>query len=207
MDVLVTNITSPSEAVTIGDIYRTLAVSGDSVTFSRTASDLSRMASLQALVSAGKVSVVVTPTADELASGLLTPPQTIQAQDMQPVAAAVVDAPEVVLRIPIPAGVGGAADDVTVYALNAFPYKCRILWARAIVGATPGASTVELRTQSGGAGTLLATLNTGALGLVPSPNTGFATSVVTPGAAVGLFARRSNNTIGGEIHVCVRRES
>lgn len=207
MDVLVTNITSPSEAVTIGDIYKTLAASGDNITFSRKASDLPRMASLQALVAAGKVSVVVTPTADELASGLLTSPQTIQAADVQPVAAAVVESPEIVLRIPITAGAGGTADDVTVFALNAFPYKCRILWARAIVGATPGASTVELRTQSGGAGTLLATLNTGALGLVPSPNTGFATSVVTPGATVGLFARRSNNTIGGEIHVCVRRES
>lgn len=207
MQVTVTNTTSPSEAVTLGDLYKTLDKAGDSVIFSRTASDLSRMTSLQAAAAAGKVSVTVVPTADELASGLLTPPQTIQAADMQPVAAAVVDAPEIVLRIPLVAGGGGAPDDVTVYALNAFPYKCRVLWARAVVSATPGASTAEVRTQSGGAGTLLATMNTGALGLVPSPNTGFATSVVTPGASVGLFVRRSDSAIAGELHVCVRRES
>ncbi len=208
MDVTVTNTTSPSEAVTLGDIYKTLDKTGDSVTFSRKASDLSRMTSLQAAAAAGKVSVSVVPTADELASGLLTPPQTIQAADMQPVAAAVVDAPTITLRVPVPAGVGGGADDVTVYALNAFPYKARVMWARAIVSATPGASTVALRTQSGGAGTLLATLDTTALGPVPGPTAAFTGStVVTPGASVGLFVRRSNNTIACEIEITLRRET
>jgi hypothetical protein len=208
MDVTVTNTTSPSEAVTIGDIYKTLEKTGDTVTFSRKGSDLSRMTSLQTLVAAGKVSVVVVPTADELASGLLTPPLAIQAADIQPVAAAVVDAPDVTLRISVPAGVGGGADDVTVYPLNAFPYKARVMWARAIVSATPGASTVALRTQPGGAGLLLATLSTAAVGPVPAPAAGFnASTVVTPGAGVGLFVRRSNNTIACEIEVTLRRET
>lgn len=208
MDVTVTNTTSPSEAVTLGDIYKTLAAAGDSCTFSRKASDLSRMTSLQALVAAGKVSVSVVPTADELASGLLTPPQTIQAADMQPVAAAVVDAPTVTLRVSVPAGVGGTADDVTVYALNSFPYKARVLWARAIVSVAVGSSTAALRTQAGGAGTLLATLDTGTPGPVSGPTSAFtASAVVTPGSSVGLFVRRSNNTVACEIEITLRRET
>jgi hypothetical protein len=207
MDVTVTNTTSPSEAVTLGDIYKTLEKAGDSITFSRTASDLSRMASLQQAAAAGKISVSVVPTADELASGLLSAPQAIQAQDMQPVASSAVDAPEITLRIPLTAGGGGAADDVTVYALNALPYKFRVLWARMIVSGAVGGSTAALRTQAAGAGTLLATMNTAAAGLVPSPNTGFAETVVAPATTAGLFVRRSDSAIAGVLHVCIRRES
>ena len=134
-------------------------------------------------------------------------PGAVQAQDVAPVAAAVIDAPEIVWRIPIVAGVGGGADDVAVYALNALPYKFRVLWARMVVSASPGASTAAVRTRSAGAGTLLATMNTGATGLVPSPNAGFAETVVTPASTEGLFVRRSDNTIGGVLHVCIRRES
>lgn len=207
MDITVTNITSPSAPVTLGDIYKTLANTGDFVQFTRKASDLPRMTSLQAALAAGAVSIVIVPTADEVASGLLAAPQTVQAVDMAPVAAAGIDAPEITLRVPIVAGVGGAADDVTVYAAGALPYKFRILWARMVVAATPGASTAAVRTRAAGAGTLLATMNTGTAGLVPSPNSGFATSVVTPAALDGLFVRRSDNTIGGELHICIRRES
>jgi hypothetical protein len=205
MDLVITNL-SATDPVTIRDLYTTIAPSGV-VTITRKASELPAMGGLQAALAAGAVSLSVTPTADEIASGLLAAPQTVQAADSAPVAAAAVDAMDITMRLPFAAAAAGTADDVTIYALNALPYKMRVIWAKAIVGTAIGSATAAVRTQSAGAGTLVATMDFGTAGLVPSPNTGFATVVLTPGSSVGLFVRRSDRGVAGEILLSVRRES
>ena len=203
MDCVVTNISASS--VTIRDLYKTLAP-GESVSFSRPSSHLPTMGGLQAAIMAGTVTFTATPTAAEVASGLLAPPASIQAVDMQPVDPTGVDAGEIVWRVPLVAGVGGTADDVTGFALNAVPYKARIMSVRGLVLTAVGAATVQVRTQAAGAGTLIGTLDFGTVG--NAALTGFTSSVVlTPGSTVGLFARRSNNTVAGEIFLGVRREN
>lgn len=205
MELVITNVSSST--VLLSDFYVSVAAAA-SITVTRSASDLPRLRDLQAKLSDGTVTVAVTPSAAELASGLLSAPQAVQAVDMAPVAAATVDSAEVTLRCPFVAAAAGTADDVTIYALNAFPYKVRVLWARAIVTTNIGGSTIDVRTQAAGAGTLLATIDTAVAGPVAAPSAAFtASTVVTPGATVGLFLRRSDRGVAGEIHLIVRRES
>lgn len=204
MQVTITNVTS--ESVLIQDLYTTIEA-GESITVERSSTDLPRMASLQKNIADGNVTISVTPTADEIASGLLQSPQTIQAADMAPVDATDVAAGLVVLRVPLVAGGGGSPDDVQAYAANALPFKFRVLDAWAMVSTGVGASTLNVYTQAAGAGTLVAgPLDSAAAGIVrmTGPN---ASALAVPGATEGLFIRRSDDGVAGEVCLLVRREN
>lgn len=204
MQLVVTNISS--SPVYIRDLYHEIPVGG-SVTTSRSASDMSGMDGLIEALDAGTVTVSVTPTAAEIASGFLTPPQAVQAVDMAPVAAADVAAGLVVLRVPLPAGAGGAADDVTAYAANSLPFKFRVLDAWAMVGTGVALSNLNVYTQAAGAGTLLAgpiDATATQIARITGPT---ASALAVPGATEGLFVRRDDSAIEGELFLLVRRES
>ena len=200
---LITNVSSLP--VTLADFYSTVPVGG-SITVTRAASDIPRLASLMHALALSQVSLAVTWSSDEAASGLQTPPNAVQAIDMAAVTATGLAAPIVSFFGAVPAGIGGAADDVTIAAVGTMPFKFRVLNAWFLCSTAVGASTIDLRTAAAGAGTLLATVSSGATGYSPmtAPN---ATTVVTPGTAVGLFARRSNNTVAGEFVILARIES
>lgn len=198
---VITNLTS--SPVYLRDLYTTVAASG-SVTTTRSASDLANMSGLQELVADGVVSVAYTRSADEVASGLDAPP-VIDGVDLAAVAAAAVVSSSAVLRFSFTAGVAGTADDVTVFAVNALPFKFRVVDCWAFVATAVGASTWAVRTAAAGAGTLLATLDSGTTGR--KQMTGTATALATPGASAGLFVRRSDRGTAGEVFVLVRKEA
>jgi hypothetical protein len=204
MQLVVTNISS--DPVYIRDLYIEIPA-GESVTTDRAASDMSGMSGLIEALDAGTVSVSLTPSAAEIASGFLTPPQAVQAVDMAPVAAAEIAAGLVVLRVPLVAGGGGSPDDVTAYAANALPFKFRVLDAWAMISTGVGASTLNAYTQAAAAGTLLAgPIDSALAGIVrmTGPN---ASALAVPGATEGLFIRRSDDGVAGEVFLLVRRES
>lgn len=204
MQVQITNLTS--SPVYIGDIYTSVPV-GSPLTIERSASDLSGMAALQKAIADGDVSIVVTPTADELASGLLAPPSSIQAQDMAPVAAADVGSGLILLRVPMTAGGGGSPDDITVYALNALPYKFRIVDSWAFISAAVGGATVTAYDEAAGAGTAGPAISGAATGRAAGAPASDASTVYTPAATKGLFLRRSDDGVAGEAFLLIRRES
>lgn len=201
----VTNISSPPETLVIREAYVQLAP-GETKSLTRDASELSTMQSIIEMVSAGKASIVWTPTAAELASGLLSAPQSITHDDVAPVAASGDFSPLVVIRKSFAAGGGGAPDDVVIRAANNLPYKLRIIGGHAIIATAVGATTLSVRDQAAGAGQLAASFSSAALGhsAWTGPN---ATVVLTPGALVGLFVRRSDNGVAGEVVLYARRES
>jgi hypothetical protein len=203
--IVVTNVSSAP--VYISDFYTTVAV-GKSVTTTRAPSDLPRMASLQSAIAAGTVTVAVTLSTNEVSSGLAEAPQVVQAADIAPGAASgfVADA---TLRIPIPAGVGGSADDIVVYALNAIPLpKFRVINAIAYWSAGTGAGEyVQVRTASAGGGTLVTRVPATGTGQATVDPSITATVDVVNGPSVGLFVRRSTNIIGGELFLTVRPET
>lgn len=204
MQLVVTNISS--SPVYIRDLYHEIPVGG-SITTARAASDLSGMDGLIEALDAGTVSVSVTPTVAEIASGFLTPPQAVQAVDMAPVAAADVAAGLIILRVPLVAGLGGAPDDVVAYAANALPYKMRVLDAWAMIGTGVALSNINVYDQAAGAGNLLAgplDATAAHIARITGPT---ASVVATPAALVGLFVRRDDSAIAGEVFLLVRRES
>lgn len=203
MDVTVTNISSAP--VPLGDIYTTIPVGG-SVTFKRSASQISAMVSLQKAVTAQQVTVLAVEEAFETASGLATAPGTVGADDMKVVAATDAAAAPIEFRKAFAAGIAGTPDDVVVYAANTLPYKIRITNASALVSTAIALSTLDVRDQAAGAGQLAATMSSAATG--PQPMTGPNVSVVlTPGALIGLFIRRSDRGVAGEVVITARRES
>jgi len=204
MQLTVTNIsTSP---VYIRDLYTELPPGGSVIT-ERSGSDLSSMEGLIAAMNEGTVSVSIAPSAAEVASGFLTPPQAVQAVDMAPVAAEAVAAGLVILRVSLAAGVGGAPDDVIAYEANALPFKFRVIDAWAMVSTGVALSNLNVYTQAAGAGTLLAG-PIDATGTQVARMTGpTASAVATPGATEGLFVRRDDSGIVGELVLLVRRES
>jgi len=204
MQVVITNLTS--SPVYIGDIYTSVPV-GTPLTIERAASDLSGMVALQKAIADGDVTITVTPTADELASGLLSPPSSIQAQDMAPVAATDVGAGLVLLSKAFAAGGGGSPADITLYAANTLPFKFRVVDSWVFISTAVGASTGDLRDEAAGAGQSVSTVVTAATGRVSMDPTTDVSKVVTPGAAKGLFLRLSDDGVGGEVFVLARRES
>lgn len=203
MDVTVTNISAAP--VPIGDIYTTIAVGG-SVTFKRSASQLSAMVSLQKAVEAGSVTVAAVMESFESASGLATAPNSVEAADMAAVAAATAASGEVVFR---KAFTSVSATDIPLFAANALPYKMRILDAYLLISTVQAGSTLRLFDQAAGAGTALTSATSAATaGRIAMVLTGNASQVVTPGALVGLFLLPSAHSgIVGEVVITARRES
>lgn len=199
MQLLVTNLTS--SPVNVGDFYTTIAANG-TLTVDRPASAVSGLKSLQALIAAGTVSVAFTPTADEIASGLLAPPNTVTADDMASVDLATVASGVFQIRQAITAG-GAAA--VAIYAANALPFKFRILDACMYVSTAAGASTCDLQREAAAdlIGMQFDTAATGKKEAVAAT----ASALMTPGATKGLFLVRSTNAVAGEVVLTCRREN
>jgi hypothetical protein len=202
MNVTVTNIASVP--VAIGDLYTTIPVGG-SVVAKRSAAELSSMVSLQKAVEGGLVTVAAVEESFESASGLAVAPGTVDAGDAAAVAAGAAASPTLEIRKAFTALGAGVPDDVVIYAANALPYKIRVLSAEARVSTAIGASTINVYDQAAGAGQLCAALSSGATGIVPmtGPN---ASVVVAPGALIGLFIRRSDRGVAGEVVITARRE-
>ncbi len=203
MDIAITNLTSSRK------MYSDIGVgidAGATVTVKRRANEISGMQGLMKAIQLAEVSVALTPTAEELASGLLAPPQAVQAADLAPVASSAADAPMGSFFKAFAAAAAGAPDDVTIFAVNTLPFKIRVFGATALVSTAIGASTLSVRSAAGGGGTEVAALDSATTGF-KTQTAPLASVVLTPGAAVGLFVRRSDRGVAGEVNVLWRRES
>lgn len=200
--VVITNVSAGE--VHIRDLYKTLAA-GEAVTISRTAAEITGMAGLQEAAADGTVTIAYTRSADEVASGLDLPP-VVDGGDLAAVASTDKVSDCAVIRIPFTAGAGGSADDVTAYAVNTLPFKFRVLDAWALIATNVVSASVTVRTAAAAGGTLLATLSGNATGRV-STTAPTATAVATPGASAGLFLRRSDSGLAGEVFLLVRKEA
>ena len=199
MQLTITNL--GSEQIFLSDLYTTIAAGG-SVTTSRSESDLSRMASVQSAIAAGLVTVTVTPTANEEASGMLSGLGVTSA--IAPTAAV---GENFEVRKSFVAGTPGTPDDVTIFAVGTLPFKFRVENMEAIIATAIGATTLQARTRAGGAGTLLQEVASALTGHQDPTATVTASAVATPGAAEGLFLRRSDRGVAGEVVITCRRET
>lgn len=200
----ITNLTAAE--ILMADFYATIAANGTLVLTDRFPAEITVLRDTQIKVAAGTVSLAITYTAAEIASGMLTPPNAVAAEDMAAVAAADVISPEIVIRKAFTAGVPGTADDVVVIAANALPYKMRILHAELILSTFIALSTATVQDEAAGAGTTAATFDTAVVGIIPS-TAPLSTTLYSPGTTKGLFLRRSDRGIAGELVLTVRRES
>lgn len=200
---VITNVTSPGAEVHLGSFYKTLAA-GEVITLeNRDVNEPAGWPDVQEALADGNITVVMTPTADELASGMMAPQQSVEAVDLAPVAAADIAAAEQCFYKPFVA-TGAAADDVTIYAVNTLPYKFRILEAIVVI-ATAAGTAIDLRDEAGGAGTDLGGFDPSGTGKKDSDE--YTAPVVTPAATKGLFLRRDNGNSVGYALIRVRRES
>lgn len=204
-DVTLTNLTT--SPLPLGDLYTSIPASG-SIVISRFTSDLARMQSVQAAVAAGTLAVSVVLTAAEAASGLTTAAGSVEAEDVAAVADTTIAAAPFEIRKSFTALAAGTADDVTIYAAGALPFKMRILDVYALVSTAGagGAMTLTVRDQSGGLGTAVATIDDSGAGRI-APTAFTATTLLTPGATKGLFIRRDERDVAGEVVIKARRES
>ena len=126
---------------------------------------------------------------------------------MAPVAATDVASGLVLFHKAFTAGGGGSPDDVTVIAANALPFKFRVVDAWAAIGTGIGASTLNVYTRAAGAGTLLAGPIDSASAQLARMTGPTASVVATPASTEGVFVRRSDDGVAGEVFILVRRES
>lgn len=203
-----TNLSSETQYVTdFSSIVFTVPI-GETVTYPRdlTPADLAGASRLQASVAAGDISVVVVPSSDELESGLLVAPTSITGDDVQAVPAAEPMAAIASFFHIEAAGVGGAPDDVEIYAADAIPFKCRILDVVIVVTDALATHTLEVRDEAAGAGTLLATLDAATAGRKVDATANANMTVITPGVTKGIFVRRSDSGLGFQAFITYRRE-
>lgn len=199
----ITNLTT--SPLYLGDLYTSVPASSY-IDVERSATDLPRMKSLQAAMAAQQVTLAVTYSADELASGLMAPPQSVEAQDIAPVLAATPLGGLALIRCPLVAGAPGAPDDVTILAAGLLPFKFRVVDAWAKILTAIGGTTVKAYTRAAGAGTLLGSMASAAAGHQAQTDV-TATAVATPAATEGLFIARSDRGVAGEVFLLVRPES
>lgn len=206
MQLVVTSLLTGSQVEYIREFNRSIKA-GDVITTSQfIPADLPSMTGLWALEAANKLTVAITYTAAEKKN--IIPPDSLQTQDMMPVLAADLDSLTGTIRKPLVAGMAGAADDVTIYAVNTLPFKMRIIdaWIYVAAGDAMGRK-VDVRSAAMGGGTLAASVDAALGGRQGMLAAFLATVVLTPGAMVGLFARRSHDAIAGELYLRYRRES
>lgn len=205
--ITITNASSTAK-VYMPELYTTLAASG-TITLTRPAIQLTRMPDLMQKVTAGTVTLTVTYDSNEKASGLLLPPKAISGTDFQPVASTTLLSGTVRIRKSFTAGVGGTADDITVYAVGTLPYsKLRILRCTGYISAGNGGGvTIGVFSATGGGGTQAGEIDCTSTGFCPPTATVTATQVLTNSGTVGLFLRRSDNTLAGEVVIVARPET
>lgn len=200
MQAVITNATS--EAFFVSFMYKTLAA-GESVTITDTTPEtLAQEVQFKKDVEAGYLTVAF---AEESFDNFV--PQSVDASDIQTVAAAAVASGNVVFRQLFTApGGGGSPDDITVVALGGLTSDMRVLEAYLYVSTAVGASTAELRTVAGGGGTLLASFDTGTTGK-KEDTSATGTVLATASGTTGLFLYLSDDAIAGEIVVVARPEA
>ncbi len=202
---LITNLTTSDIPIT--ELYAILRASS-TITTNRPVSALPGMKVLQEQIAAGNVTLAVTLTAAEAASGLASPPDVIGADDFAEVADTAVAAPMQAFRKTFAAtGATGTKVDATIFAANALPYAFRVMDVLVLLSTTTGGTTAELCDEVAGGGTVIASMATAATG--PNrPSSAFeASSVVSQStAAKGLFLNYDRASVG-EVIVTVRRET
>ena len=192
----------------LNDIYATIAA-GDSIQVTRSPAEISSMVGLQTAVADAVLTASVAFSADELASGIGLPivSESVSAGSIAPVLSTVPASPLITIYKALDSGgASGTPDDVVIYAVNNLPYKIRILSAEARISTAVASSTLNVRSTTGGGGTLAAgPIDSGTAGIASAtgPN---ATVVLTPGASVGLFVRRSDRSVVGQIIITARIE-
>jgi hypothetical protein len=199
----ITNVSA--DAYYLNDIYVAIPA-GESVVIQRAISEISAMAGLQAAVAAGTLTFAVAYDVAELDSGLAQSagqsiPAAVEAADL-------VSSAILIRKAMVSGGATGTADDVTIYAVNNLPYPIRILDARAVISTAVGGSSLTVRSAAAGGGTQVAVVSSAAAGIARATALGVSnTSVLlTPGSSVGLFVRRSDRSVVGEIVISARRE-
>ena len=172
----------------------------------RATTELPVARSLQKLIADGDLTFSLTPSADEKASGLLSPPVSITGDDMQPVAAGDVTAAIGTFHREIPAGAGGAADDVALFAANAIPFKARLLDVVFHVTTAVVASTLTLGDEAAAAGTAIAVGDSGTVGRKVDATRAATFVLEQTTVDKGLFVRRSDSGVAGSVTITYRRE-
>jgi hypothetical protein len=199
MNIVITNLTSAE--VYVRELYTSVKV-GTPISLSGwSPSDLASATDLQTKVAAGTLSVTITPTVAELASGLLVTPGTVEAEDHASTAAAVAAGASYTMRWAVASGDPAA---VELIAVGSVPRKLRILDAVFYCSTSPGASTITLQ-ETSSADSLGLTFDTGATGRIQTAGT--ATATIDPADEKGLFAVRTDNGIVGELVITVRPET
>lgn len=198
---LITNLSA--DVVNLGDFYTSLAV-GASITVTRAPGEINTLTALMASLAAGDVSMSVTYTADEIASGLQAPSKSVEARDMAPgvIGGDGLD-PGILLSFDVAVG-GGGADELTLIAAGALPYGFFVadVWAKIT---TAVAGSLVLNDEAAGAGQVIGTLSTAATGpRIPSTAPDGPVTVV-PGAAKGLFLARSDSAAIGSVYALIKR--
>jgi len=175
------------------------------------ANRMSDLVDLMAKAAAGSLVVTVTPTAAEIASGFLAPPQSMQADDMAPVAAIEIVSGLILGRFAFTALAAGTPDNLSIAAVGATPAalkdKFRIInaWADIVTGIA--LSTLTLKPIVGG--TQLAVVSSAAPGpqVLVALGAANASVVQTVSPTTGLILNRSDRGVAGEIFFFARRES
>lgn len=181
--------------------------SGQYTITDRESTELPAARDLQGLIADGSLDFVMTPTQDEIDSGLLSPPVSISGDDMQPVDATSVTAAIGTFHKEFAAGGGGAPDDVVLFAANAIPFKCRLLDVVFHVTTFIGASSITLYDEAAAAGSSIAAADSSAVGRKVD-TTRTATFVLDQStAAKGLFLYRSDSGVAGSVTITYRREN
>lgn len=158
-----------------------------------TIGEVNANAQIQALISAGKVAVTVVPG---------TGPQIPGSQEEVANASGLTDVQRVTL--PVPAGAGGAPDDVTVYL--SVPFKARITDVQFSVSTAVAASNVQLRTATGGLGSPLSDLfGTATTGRKRDSGGALLGVVPTVLAGSAIYLRRSDSGVAGTLEVDLER--
>lgn len=175
---------SPSEKFDISDIC--------------SPDELNRNARFHQLKSAGTIIDVVTP-GDDVVEAHLTAAE-LAAPSLEGLSAVSV------IHQSFAAGGGGSPDDVIIYNANS-PFAFRILDIQVVVATAVGASTLQLRGATGGAGaTYSDAFDSSATGRARDAGAGGddATDLIAKNGTVVL--RRSDNGVAGEVLIFVRRE-
>ena len=201
--VTITNLTN--RPVLIQDLYTSVLVGG-SVVVERAASDLPGMSSLQAALAAGDVSIDIAYSSIERASGLEQAAKTVGGDDIRPVAAADILSACQLIRVVLAPGEAGGADDVEVLAVGSQLTNMRVVDSWVFVSIAIGATTVELRTAAGGAGTLISSAASAVTGRFQMDPDGDVSILADTDGADGLFIRRSDKGVEGEAFVLLRPE-
>ncbi|MBI2394985.1 MAG: hypothetical protein HYV09_35775 [Deltaproteobacteria bacterium] len=108
----------------------------------------------------------------------------------------------VAIHLPFTAGVGGSADDVTLFDA-AWPFKARIVDVFAVIATAVEAKTAQLRDTAGGAGSALSdAFDAGSTGV---KRNAAITATSTIDADASLFLRRSDSGLAGEVVILAQR--